>query len=115
MKQSLKLLPVLIFMALVASCTSKTKNEVDWDVLLYNIEALSILAATCLEHQSRKSEACLDFVTEYKSNGADNMKLFSENVTEFLNKDLEAALITTQQIIVISDAFLFMAGHNKPL
>lgn len=104
---------MLLFTALVASCSSKAKQEVDWDAVRYNIETLSTLAAGCLEQKARLSEPCINFVRHYKADGADHVKLLSDNLPELLNKD-DAALITTEQILVITTAVLFMGGYDQP-
>lgn len=115
LNQSLKSFLMLLFTALVTSCSSKAKQEVDWDAVRYNIETLSTLAAGCLEQKARQSEPCINFVRHYKADGADHVKLLSDNLPELLNKDLDAALITTEQILVITKAVLFMAEYDQPL
>jgi hypothetical protein len=115
LNQSLRFFLTLLFTALVASCSSKTKQEVDWQALQYNIETLSTLAAGCLEQKTRQSGTCINFVRRYKADGAYHVKLVGDNLPELLNKDLDAALITTEQTLVISKAVLFMAGYDQPL
>lgn len=114
MKKSFKLSLAVILIAALTGCSHKTKNAVDLDVLRHDIEALATVATRCLEQQTTKSDACIDFVRQYKAGGADNIKIFSENATEFLKQDLEAGLVTTQHFIEISNAFLFVGGYQRP-
>ncbi|MBU1620990.1 MAG: hypothetical protein KJ556_12030 [Gammaproteobacteria bacterium] len=114
MNQSLKFFLMLLYTALVASCSSKAKQEVDWDAVLYNMETLSTLAASCLEQKARQSESCINFVRHYEADGADHVELLSDNLPELLNNDLDAALITTEQILVITTAVVFMGGYDQP-
>ncbi|RVT44210.1 hypothetical protein EMM73_16975 [Rheinheimera sediminis] len=109
MNQSLKCLSVLIVATVVAACSGKAKEQVNLQALQDNIENLSTLAALCLEQKARGSEPCLSFVRQYEADGADQIKRVSDHLPEFLEKDLDAALVTTEQVLVITNAVLFMA------
>lgn len=114
MKKRFKISLAVFLIAALTACAHKTKNAVEWDILRHDIEALATVATRCLEQQTTKSDACIDFVRRYRSGGADDIKVFSENVTELLKQDLEAGLVSTQHFIEITNAFLFVGGYPIP-
>ncbi|WP_337881082.1 hypothetical protein [Rheinheimera sp.] len=105
---------VLLCSVSLTACASKAKQELNWDALRHNIATLSVVAATCLEQKATDSAACVDFAHRYQTNGAQDLKLFSEHLADFLKKDLDAALETTAQTLVIANAVVFVVDAGKP-
>ena len=109
MRFCLIIIYVLIAALSVFSCANNYKRVTEDSHLISSIEQLSVQADTCLATESKTSNACVNFFKLYRTGGADAVKQLSANAASYLEKDLDAALNTTEQIIIISNAVLFLA------